>query len=125
MRDQGLGRRQLQVELITQELADLSLDLFGFPPGTGEAQQPVIGIAAIAQPPVARIVRVAGGHGLHLLTQRVTGLPVSPLFQVPGAAPQSHVGPIRGASCSPVMGRQQGLFDECVQPVQVDIAEDG
>jgi hypothetical protein len=44
VRDQGLGRRQLQLEVLVQELADLGLDLFGFLPGTGEAEQPVVGL---------------------------------------------------------------------------------
>jgi hypothetical protein len=45
--DQGLGRRQLLLELIVQELSDPSLDLLGLLPGSSEAQQPVIGIAAV------------------------------------------------------------------------------
>jgi hypothetical protein len=44
VRDQGLGRRQFQLQLIMQERTDLSRDLLSLLPGTGEAQQPVIGL---------------------------------------------------------------------------------
>jgi len=57
--DQGLGCGQFQLELIMQELPDAGLDLLGFPPGTGETQQPVVRVAAVGQPPVARIAGVA------------------------------------------------------------------
>jgi hypothetical protein len=40
--DQGLGRGQLQFELVVQERPDLGLDLLGLLPGAGEAQQPVV-----------------------------------------------------------------------------------
>jgi hypothetical protein len=33
VRDQGLGRRQFQLELVVQESSDLVLDLFGLPLG--------------------------------------------------------------------------------------------
>lgn len=42
--DQGLGRRKFQVEMIAQELADTSLDLFGLLPGACEAEQPIVGL---------------------------------------------------------------------------------
>jgi len=42
--DQGLGRGQLQFELVVQELPDTSLDLLGLLPGAGEAQQPVVSL---------------------------------------------------------------------------------
>src|SRR2546430_15334258 len=96
---------QLQLELIVEELAALGLDLFGFLPGAGDPEQPVVGVTAVVQPPVALVVRIPGGHGLHLLTQLQTALPVSLLFESAGALPQPHVWPIRGASFPPVMGR--------------------
>jgi hypothetical protein len=67
VRDQSLVRRQFQLELVMQELPDLRFDLLGLLPGTGKAQQPVIGVPAVVQPPIALVVRVAGGHRLHLL----------------------------------------------------------
>jgi hypothetical protein len=82
-----LARGQLQLELLAQELADLVLDLLGLLPGAGEAEHPVIGVAAVPQPPVARIGGVAGGHGLHLPAQPPARLPFSALFQAPGLLP--------------------------------------
>jgi hypothetical protein len=40
--DQGLGRRQIQSELVMQELPDLGLDQLRFLSGAGEAEQPVV-----------------------------------------------------------------------------------
>src|ERR1700745_3656079 len=61
VRDQGLGRRQLQTQLITQERRYLLLDFLGLASGACESQQPVVGIADIAQPPVARVGGVLAG----------------------------------------------------------------
>lgn len=54
--DQGLGRGQLQLEVLVQEPPHHVLDLLGLPPGASEAQQPVVGVTAVAQPPVPGIV---------------------------------------------------------------------
>jgi hypothetical protein len=51
VRDQDLGRRQLQFELVVQELPDPRLDLLGLLPGAGEAQQPVIGLCRTRHKP--------------------------------------------------------------------------
>ncbi len=55
VRDQRLGLRQLQLEFLAQERRDLRLDVLGLALWTGEPQQPVVGIADIPEPPVARI----------------------------------------------------------------------
>jgi len=44
---QGLGLRQFQLELVTQERCDLGLDLLGLAPGTGEPQQPIVGLCRV------------------------------------------------------------------------------
>jgi hypothetical protein len=125
MCDQGLGRGQLQLEVLTQEPPHRILDLLGLPPGTSEAQQPVVGVTAIAQPPVAGIVGVPGRHGLHLPAQLPTTGPIPTPFPLPRPAPQPHVRTKWCASVSLVIGREQSLFDVGVQSVQVDIREDG
>ena len=58
MGDQGLFGGQFQLELVTQEHRQLVLDLLGFGLRSGEAQEMVVGIAGIAQPPVVGIVWV-------------------------------------------------------------------
>jgi hypothetical protein len=44
VRDQGLGRRQLQLQLIAQELRYLRLDFLGLVPRACEPQEPVVGL---------------------------------------------------------------------------------
>jgi len=75
--DQRLGFRQLQPELLTQERLDLRLDLFGFVPGTGEPQQPVVGIPHGAKPPIVRIVGVLARQPAALLAKRSQRLAVA------------------------------------------------
>ncbi|MGH8898361.1 MAG: hypothetical protein ACRDZ4_15410 [Egibacteraceae bacterium] len=45
--DQRLRLRQLQLETIAQETADLGLDLLGLPPWAGQPEQPVIGLCRV------------------------------------------------------------------------------
>jgi hypothetical protein len=42
--DQGLGLGELQLELITQELTDLRLDLLCLAPGTGEPEEKIVAL---------------------------------------------------------------------------------
>jgi hypothetical protein len=44
VRDQGLGRRQLQAQLIAQERRYLLLDFLCLAPRAREPQQPVVGL---------------------------------------------------------------------------------
>jgi hypothetical protein len=55
--DQSRGFGQLQLELITQELADLRLDLHGFALRTSKPQEK-IAVPHIPKPPITGIVRV-------------------------------------------------------------------
>src|SRR3954453_4268295 len=123
--DLGLGGGQLQLEVLMQEPPHRILDLLGLPSGTSEAQQPVVGVTAVAQPPVGGISGVSGRYGLHLPAQLSTTGPVPTLFPLPRASPQPHVRTKWCASVSLVIGREQSLLDVGVQSVQVDIREDG
>ena len=64
MGDQCLVRREIQFEVITQELRQAMFDLFGFGLGSGEPEQGVVGVTAVAQPPVARIIGVLAGQAV-------------------------------------------------------------
>jgi hypothetical protein len=59
--DQRLIRGQLQCEVFTKELGQALCDFFGFGFGSGEPDKGVVGIPAIAQPPIARIVGICAG----------------------------------------------------------------
>ena len=58
MSDQRFLFRQFQPEFIAQELSESLLDLLGFGLWPGETEQVVVGVAAVTQPPVARITRI-------------------------------------------------------------------
>src|SRR5204863_5032315 len=75
--DQGLGLRQFQPQFGAQELPDLFLDLFGFVLGPGEAEQPVVAVAHVPQPPKVRIVRVTARQPAALLLEQSYGFPVA------------------------------------------------
>ena len=60
--DQGFIQSQFQLEIITQESGQASLDLFGLGLGPGESEQGVVRVADIAQPPVARIIGIRAGQ---------------------------------------------------------------
>jgi hypothetical protein len=98
-------------DLVAQEpgglrppVRDQGLDLLSLPPGSGEPQRPVVGVPAIVQPAVGRIVGVPRGHGLHLLAQPSARLVVASLLQPACLLPQPHIWPRRGASGTPVVG---------------------
>jgi len=59
--DQRLVLRQLQFELVTKEHSQTLFDLLGFGFRSGEPQQGVVGVPAVAQPAIARIVRILAG----------------------------------------------------------------
>ncbi|WP_208974350.1 hypothetical protein [Streptomyces malaysiensis] len=47
VRDQGLARGEFQLQLVTQEPADVFLDFLGFPLGASEAQQPIVRLCRV------------------------------------------------------------------------------
>ena len=69
MRDQGLVLVQFQLEVITQERREPLLDLLGFGFRSGEPEEVIVGVPDIAQPPVARVVRIPAGEAALLLAQ--------------------------------------------------------
>src|SRR6266511_3365868 len=56
MRDQGLVLGKFQLQAVAQEPSDLALDVLGLPSGAGVAQQPIVRIADVVQPPVSPVV---------------------------------------------------------------------
>ena len=67
VRDQGLGLRQFQFEVVTQELGEALFDLLGFGLGSDEPQQVIVSVSDISQPPVSRILRILTGQAALLL----------------------------------------------------------
>ncbi len=125
VRDQCLVVRQFQGEIIAQEYRQALFDLLGFGLGSDEPEQGVVAVPDIAQPPIAGIARIPAGHGPQLLAQlprlRVVATPVCP---VPGGA-HPGIGGVLLADPPSGVFRDQNRFDKRVQPVQVNIREDG
>ena len=67
--DQCLVLREGEFELVAQEHRKTLFDLLGFGLGSGEPQQGVVGVAAVAQPAVAGIIGILAGQGVQLLDQ--------------------------------------------------------
>jgi hypothetical protein len=59
--DQRLAGVQFQREVLAQEPGQLVLDGLGFGLRSDEAQEMIIGVAGVLQPPVAGILRIADG----------------------------------------------------------------
>jgi hypothetical protein len=55
VRDQGLIRRQFQLEVITQEVSEPLLDLLGFGLGAGEPEQVIVGVPDVPEPAVTGV----------------------------------------------------------------------
>jgi hypothetical protein len=58
VRDQGLIRRQFQLEVLTQERRETLLDLLGFGLGSGEPEKVIVGVADISEPAVAGVAHI-------------------------------------------------------------------
>lgn len=56
--DQRFGLRQFKFEIVAQEHRESLLDVFGFDFRSGEPEQHVVGVTDVAEPSVARILRV-------------------------------------------------------------------
>ena len=52
-----------------EELGEAGLDLLGFGPGSGEPEEVIVGVAAVAEPPEAGIVKVPAGQAALLLAK--------------------------------------------------------
>src|SRR5215472_13803260 len=77
MGQQGLGLRKAQLELVLQKHLQPPFDFLGFTAWPDEADQPVIGIAQVAQTPVSRVGWVKRRKLLHLATMLLGLLPLS------------------------------------------------
>jgi hypothetical protein len=123
--DQGLGGRQFQLELVSQENRQALLDLLGFGYWPGKAEQGVVGVTAIAQPPVTRIIRVLAGEAVQPLVEGPHLSTVAPSTGLPDRS--FHLAVLGVASPEPASGvlRYENCLDENVQLVQVDVGKDG
>src|SRR5207244_8891733 len=81
--NQGLAPGEFQLQAVAQESPDLALDVLGFPSRTGIAQQPIVRVTDVMQPPVARIVGVTGGELLQLPAHLPGPFPLPFLLQLP------------------------------------------
>jgi hypothetical protein len=68
MGDQGFFRGHFQLEVISQELLQLGLDLFGLILRAGETQEEVVGVSDVPKPSIVGImlVTVSDPSGLNL-----------------------------------------------------------
>jgi hypothetical protein len=73
--DQGLGVVEFQSEGLPEEPGDPCLDLLGFGPGTGEAQDVIVRVSCVLQAAISWVRRVPGGDS------------APEGFQVPGFCP--------------------------------------
>jgi len=124
MGHQRLLLRQFQFELVTQEHSETLLDLLGFGFRSGEPQQGVVGVPAIAQPAIARIVRILAGQAVQPPVKRphlrAVAAPAGPRDRLFHRA----VGRVTRPKSPSGVFRDQHCFDEAVQLVQVDSGQD-
>ena len=66
-----------------EELGEAGLDLLGFGPGSGEPEEVIVGVAAVAEPPEAGIVKVPAGQAVLLLAKLARRGAVSRLRALP------------------------------------------
>jgi len=122
--DQRLALGQLQLEVIAQELGEMTLDLLGFGLRSGEPEQDVVGVADVTQSPVPGILRISGRESALLLAQRPRRGFVAPFagLVVRRAYPAGR----RVTSPADTAGvpRYQNCLDKRVQPMQVDVGQD-
>ncbi len=69
VRDQGLFLVQFQREVLPEEPGQALPDLLCFGLRPGEPEEVVVGIAGVAEPPVAGITGIPGGQAALLLAQ--------------------------------------------------------
>ena len=114
---------KFQLEVITQEPQTL-FDLLGLGLRPGEPEKVVVGVAQIPQPAVTGIIRILAGQAEQLPTQRSCSGTVT----VPPGSRQTdfHLPVGRVALSPPASGvfRDQDLFDDHVQLVQINVGQD-
>ncbi len=123
--DQSLGLGKLQLELIAQELTDLRLDLLRFAPRTGKPEEKIVAIPHIPKPPVAGIVRVLARQTTTQATKRPHRIPVCVPFSLRDPAFNAMVSGFASTLATSGIFRYQLLFNELVEPVQVNVRQHG
>jgi len=124
MSDQGLFRGHFQFELISQELFQLDLDLFGLILRAGETQEEVVGISDVPKPSIVGIILVTVSDPSGLDLEGFQGILFRPTFSELldfGDEPDVILVPTPDISLGIL--RNEGLFDEFIEPVQVDVRE--
>ena len=103
--DQGLLGGQFQLEFITQELRQPLFDLLGLGLRPGEPEEVVVGVPAVAQPPVTGIVADPGWAGCAAAGVVPAPGPVTALAgsrdRVRRPARRPGSGPARSPGCIP------------------------
>lgn len=125
MGDERLLLRELQLELLTEEAGELLLDLLGFRLGTDEAQEPIIGVAHVAEASVVRVTGIVRGQEPPLLPQRCQLLDRSPPLGPGRGILGGLVGRIAPPSLSSVVGRHEDGLHKLIELVQVDVRKNG
>src|SRR5258708_21427111 len=86
---------------MANERRALGLDILGLGPRPGEPQEFIVGVAAIAQPPVSGVHGITAGKGPHL-PERLPGCcPVAALARQPSPVIQPPVFRVMPADFSP------------------------
>jgi hypothetical protein len=122
--DQGLGLGEFQLEFLAQKLADLRLDLLGFAPRTGEPEEKIIAIPHIPKPPIAGIVRVLARQTTTQAAKRPHRIPVCVPLSLRDPTFDALVSRFGSAPFASGIFRYQLLFNELVEPVQVNIRQE-
>jgi hypothetical protein len=115
--DQRLVLGQLQLEILSQELAEATFDLLGFGLRPGEPEQDVVGVSHVPQPPVARILGIMTREATLLLAQ----YPHRGMIATDASFGERVLHPLVLRIVSPehpsVVSRYQDRLDKRVQPV--------
>src|SRR5215510_4259666 len=125
MRQQGLGFREAQLELVLQKHLQPSFDFLGFTAWPDEADQPVIGIAQVAHAPVSGVGWVKRRKLLHLATMLSRLFPLSCPPEATRSRLQGGIGWVGSSSVATSVGGKELGFDKPVEFVQVEIGKHG
>src|SRR5262245_29465674 len=125
MRNQRLVGRQFQVKLVLEEVGQLLLDPFSLVTGPDETEQKIVRIPDVLETPILWIVEHARRKALGLLSQCARFLRALRSSQISSAVKNAPIDGIRFAIFTTVVRREEHRLDERVQPVKVNIGEDG
>ena len=126
MGDQRLVRRQVQLEVVTQELRQAVLDLLGFGLGSGEPEQGVVGVTAVAQPAGSPDREGPGWAGCAAAGKATAPAARSPVRRAWAIACSTRgTSGLRARSLPRVYSGIRTFSTKDVQLVQVNVREDG